>query len=151
MAQPQLDFTAEGRRLIKEVCDQYELNFVEHDTSVDLDIRIPKQQGLDFDIYLSYQNLDEMWISVEEFRVCYFPCQIEPNRSYFIETLAKLITGEVRIVFYYFSGKYFKSLMQFLEGGDWINGPISSRMTLFGFVMRSLWKNRIEMKTLRNL
>jgi hypothetical protein len=51
-----------------------EMLLKEEDPNVDVNMDIPVQQGLEFDINLNLQNIDELHLSVGKLWMCWFPC-----------------------------------------------------------------------------
>lgn len=101
----------------------------EEDPNVDIMMDIPKQQGLDFDINLNLQNIDELHLSVDKLWMCWFPCTVEENKAGFIDTVTGLITGKYRILETLRGESIVKAELQFQENGEWIS--ISSGQYIF--------------------
>ena len=85
---------------------------------VDLNIDIPRQAGLPFDINLNLQE-DELHLSVGGFWRSYHPCDRPDVLQWFRETVAGLLSGSHRIVNHYRGRRLVASDLERLDAGKW--------------------------------
>src|SRR5512147_425907 len=68
-----------------------------HHPHVDINMDIKKQTGLDFDVNLNLQNIDELHLSAGSFWVEWYPCD-EPHKvEEYFSAVKGLLSGEYRI------------------------------------------------------
>jgi hypothetical protein len=80
--------------------------------NVDVSLEIPKQPGLDFDVFVNLQE-DELHLTAGTyFWVEWFPCTDEGVEADFFESVDGLLCGRFRIVEHYRRGKAFKAVLQ---------------------------------------
>ncbi len=96
------------------------MNINYNDKNVVLSMNIPKQDGLDFDIYLNLQNEDELHISTSYIWCRLFPADSPELAETFISAVKGLITGNYRILQFIRKGKVYKSFLQQQRNNDWI-------------------------------
>ena len=85
---------------------------------MDLNIDIPRQGGLPFDINLNLQE-DELHLSVGGFWHSYHPCNQPDVLQWFRETVAGLLSGSHRVVNHYRGRRLVAGDLERLEGGEW--------------------------------
>jgi hypothetical protein len=86
---------------------------------VDINLDIPKQEGLSFSINLNLQNDDELHLQVGKLWMCWFPCTEAENVEDFIQSVVGLIEGKHRILETIKGGKVVKGQLQIYCNGEW--------------------------------
>ncbi len=66
-AAAQAQFPYEVEALFRDIAAAFDLEIELLDDPVELAMRLPVQDGLQFDIYLCMQNTDELWFCVDDF------------------------------------------------------------------------------------
>jgi|KBSSwiStaDraftv2_1062776.scaffolds.fasta_scaffold1485664_1 hypothetical protein len=98
---------------------------LEH-AQLDLNMDIPEQPGLGFDVNLNLQG-DELHLSTGRFWLEWFPCTKPDVREQYREAVAGVLSGRYRIVEHYLGGRAVKAQLQrpLAEGwetiGTWAN------------------------------
>ena len=103
--------------------------------NLDLSLDIATQPGLDFDMNLNLQNIDELHLDACGVWMCWFPCTEDHNIEDFIETVSDLIRGESRILQTVKGGKTVKANIQYFIDGNWVsksNGLMTFKLPSFG-------------------
>ena len=107
------------RKRFDETVDIVRLRFptlhlaIDHDDPhVDARLEIPRQPGLDFDVSINLQNLDELHINAGALWVEWFPCGDQQVFNQFIEATTGLLSGSHRIVEYHGAGAPAKAELQ---------------------------------------
>jgi len=85
---------------------------------VDLNMDIPKQQGLKFDVNLNLQG-DELHLSAGHFWLEWFPCTDEEIVKAFREAVRGVLSGEFRILEHYRGKRAIKAELQSHSGQGW--------------------------------
>lgn len=86
---------------------------------VDVSLEIPKQPGLDFDVFLNLQG-DELHLTAGAiFWMEWFPSTDEAVEADFSESVRGLLGGRWRIVEYHRGGKASKAVLQRPINGGW--------------------------------
>ena len=98
-----------------------EMSLDDDDPNVDINMDIPAQLGLEFDINLNLQNIDELHLVVGKLWMCWFPCTEKENAGDFIDTVNSLINGETRILEILKGGKVVKAQLQYQINDEWIS------------------------------
>ena len=88
------------------------------DPHVDINVDIPSQPGLGFDINLNLQG-DELHISAGHFWVEWSPLDDPQKTSQYFEAVCGLISGKYRILESYHMGRAAKAELQRPEGNGW--------------------------------
>jgi hypothetical protein len=123
-----------GLGIFKEIKKLYlnlEMQLDEENPNVDIMMIIPKQKGLDFEICLNLQNIDELHLEVGKLWMCWFPCTERENKNDYLNTLNGLITGKYRILETIKGNKVVKAQLQLPMNGEWISK--SSGLMTFSF------------------
>jgi len=85
---------------------------------LDLEMGIPKQPGLSFDIELNLQD-DELYLGASGFGFEWFPCNYDAHLDEYIDAVTGLIAGHYRIKETLLGKKVIKSRLQVPDGGGW--------------------------------
>ncbi len=102
---------------------------------VELNIDIPKQNGVNYPINLNLQNEDELHFSVRNFWFENFPCTDPVKVAEYKEIVIGYIQGKYRIVEYFKGKKAYKAYLQEPQNDKWstiatwyrLSWPISFR------------------------
>jgi len=86
---------------------------------VDLNMDIPRQTGLNFDVNLNLQNIDELHLSAGHFWLEWFPCTDGGIVSAFREAVCGVLSGEFRILEHYRGKRAIKAELQRPSGQGW--------------------------------
>ena len=119
---------------IKGLFPHLEMSLSEDDPNLDINMDIPAQPGLDFDINLNLQNFDELHLATGKLWMCWFPCTERENADNFIGTVSDLIRGNCRIFETIRGGKTVKANLQYFVGEEWVsksNGLMTFRLPSF--------------------
>lgn len=79
---------------------------------VDLFMDIKKQKGLDFDVNLNLQNLDELHLATDVLWVEWFPCTHPEKVEEYYEAVCGVLSGSYRILEHYKGKKAIKAELQ---------------------------------------
>jgi len=85
---------------------------------VDLNLDIPQQSGLKFDVNVNLQG-DELHLSAGHFWLEWFPCSDPTVIQAFREAVCGLLSGEFRILEYYRGRRAIKAELQRPSGEGW--------------------------------
>lgn len=78
---------------------RFEIDDPSKNDPVDIDVRVPNQPGLNFDIWMCLQNQDELHLAIgERLWIEWFPCDQPERLEDFYETVCSLLAGRWRIV-----------------------------------------------------
>jgi hypothetical protein len=86
---------------------------------VDALATIPAQGGLEFEVGMNLQNLDELHLTASHLWVEWFPCGEPAVFQRFLEAAIGLISGQYRILESYVLGKAVKAELQRPIQEDW--------------------------------
>jgi hypothetical protein len=98
---------------------------------VDLNVDIPRQAGLPFDINLNLQE-DELHLSVGGFWRSGHPCDRPDVLQWFQDAVAGLLSGSHRIVQHYRGRRVVSGELQRLDAGEWKTVTEGYRRLWFG-------------------
>jgi hypothetical protein len=90
-----------------------------HHPHVDINVDIKKQTGLDFDVNLNLQNIDELHLSAGSFWVEWFPCDEPQKVEDYLSAVKGLLSGEYRIREHRRGDKVFKAELQRPVNTNW--------------------------------
>ena len=108
-------------RLFEEIRDAFphlSMRLDQNPRNVDLDVDIPKQPGLTFDINLNLQG-DELHLSTRAFWLEWFPCTRPDIVQAYREAVDGLLTGAYRIREHHRGGRPFKAELQKPHEDGW--------------------------------
>ena len=86
---------------------------------VDFNMDIPRQAGLQFDVNLNLQNIDELHLSAGHFWLEWFPCTDEGIVNAFREAVCGVLSGEFRVLEHYRGKRAVKAELQRPSGEGW--------------------------------
>jgi len=89
--------------------------------SVELELCIPAQPGLAFDVTLSLKDVDELQLGAGAFWVSWFPCTDASVVRRYREAVDGVLTGQYRILEYRRRGRLVKAYLQRPVGDGWTN------------------------------
>jgi hypothetical protein len=112
------DYTDDAEALFRDFARRHSFAIERvNEPNVELLMRLPKQQGLSFELMLGLQNADELNIGFEEFWSYFFP--FEEKRRIVESALDCIAFGECRLAIYrQFSGIFKRELEQ-RSNGSW--------------------------------
>jgi hypothetical protein len=111
-----------AKELFERIAREHGLRLVWDDQSpVEAAATLPKQPGLDFDIWLNLQNAGELGIQTRLFSASWFPSGDPENEAAFLTAASGLISGEVRLVCSYgpFSTRPYRVVLQRRTESGW--------------------------------
>lgn len=85
----------------------------------DIELTIPVQGGLDYEVILNLQNMDELHFTVDDFWGEWFPCTDPKIVERFLQAVRGFLSGKYRIAVYSRKGKSYKRLLQSPVEGSW--------------------------------
>lgn len=103
---------------IRNAFPRLSMRLDEKPSQVDLNMDIPRQPGLDFDVNLNLQG-DELHLSAGAFWLEWFPCSRPDVVEAYREAVHGLLSGVYRIREHYRGGRPFKAELQKPHEGDW--------------------------------
>jgi hypothetical protein len=113
--------TAENSfKKIKDLFPNLAMTIDSNDKRVMISMIIPKQPGLDFEIYLNLQNKDELHICTDDIWCQFFPINSQDVLDSFNDAVQGLIEGRYRILQLCKRNKVFKSALQKPSSNSWI-------------------------------
>ncbi|WP_374301315.1 hypothetical protein [Ferrovibrio sp.] len=89
------------------------------DDPVELSIKLPVQPGLSHDIWLGFQNENELHFSVGHFWMEWFPCTDKAKAAAFVDAVTGFISGRYRILEHYRGKKCVRAELQMPDGDKW--------------------------------
>jgi hypothetical protein len=95
--------------------------------NVDLNMDVPEQAGLAFDVNLNLQG-DELHLSVGAFWLEWFPCTDSNVAAQYRETVMGILSGVYRIVEHHIGGHVVKAQLQRPVNGGWQTIGTSSNL-----------------------
>ncbi|WP_127560359.1 hypothetical protein [Saccharospirillum alexandrii] len=85
----------------------------------EIELSIPVQDGLDHEVLLNLQNVDELHFNVDDFWGKWSPCTESKVTVSFHKAVQGFLSGKYRIVVYSRKGKSYKRLLQSPVKGSW--------------------------------
>jgi hypothetical protein len=82
-------------------------------------MRLPAQNGLDFDVFLYLSNVDELHLSAGALWVEWFPCTRHERTQEFFDAVVGLLSGRYRILEYRRGRRPVSALLQRPEADGW--------------------------------
>ena len=89
------------------------------DPHVDINMDIKKQRGLDFDVNLNLQNMDELHISASALWVEWFPCTNPEEVEGYMAAVNGVLSGKYRILEHIKDQKAIKAELQRPADDGW--------------------------------
>jgi len=126
-----LDYTPEAEAIFRRIADDFGLEIIKKSNDpVELSMTIPKQPGLNANIWLCLQNLDELWIGIDDFVFSVFP--FEKVVADFEVYVRGLLSAEFRIrrTVHIRTGATISARLEKLEGGKWKTASSYGRFSL---------------------
>jgi len=97
-----------------------DLNTQTGDSDVELEMRIEIQEGLDFGIYLNFQNKDQLHLWSNTMSLEYFPANDPEITKKFIDAVIGIISGRYRILQKVRNSIPYTSYLQKKEDEKWV-------------------------------
>lgn len=85
----------------------------------EIELTIPVQDGLDYEVGLNLQNTDELHFNVDDFLGLWFPCTDSEVTESFLKAVQGFVSGKYRIEVYSRKGKSYKRILQSPLGNSW--------------------------------
>ncbi|UZJ43825.1 hypothetical protein OOT55_14330 [Marinimicrobium sp. C6131] len=85
----------------------------------EIELTIPAQDGLDHEVALNLQNIDELHFNVDDFWGEWFPCTDSKIAEGFLQAVRGFLSGRYRVVVYSRKGKSYKRLLQSPVEDSW--------------------------------
>ncbi|MEM7617714.1 MAG: hypothetical protein AAF195_04980 [Pseudomonadota bacterium] len=155
MDTPTEDNSKMAAGIFKEICEfsslKYNLDTEHHDVEVICDI--PKQHGLNFEISLSLQNLDELHIYTDGFWLEWFPCTDNGIVNSYKEAVKGLINSNARIIKYSLQTgskiAHYKSILQLRKNNKWEDSG-AYYLSTFSGLLAKLLPRKVKTETIQN-
>lgn len=116
----------------------------ENPEHMDLTFDIPQQDGLQFDVHLNLQNVDELHLCAEGFWCSWFPCTDPERAEAFFDAVSGLLSGHFRILEHWRGTRLAKAQLQRPVGDGWKTVATSAPFPPF------LWPRK-TFKVVRNV
>lgn len=100
------------------------------DDPVELSIKLPVQPGLSHDIWLGFQNENELHFSAGHFWKEWFPCTDKAKAVAFVDAVTGFISGRYRILEHYRGKKCVRAELQTPDGDKWRTISSWARLSL---------------------
>jgi hypothetical protein len=85
----------------------------------ELSIRLPVQPGLNHEVWLAFQNNDELHFSVGHFWLEWFPCSKPSRVSEYIAAVTGFLSGDYRILEHYLGKRCIRAELQAPTSRGW--------------------------------
>lgn len=96
------------------------MELVRESEHVEIEMNIPRQPGLLFDVHLDLQNVDELYLVVaNQFCVSWFPCSDVDVSERYVEAVCGVISGAFRVLAVYSGTRYLKGYLQRPRSAQW--------------------------------
>jgi hypothetical protein len=109
---------AVAHRCFALVAARFPLLRIERD-ELGLELKIPVQPGLKHEVVLSFQNADELHLSVGHFWLEWFPCTDPERADQYLEAVCGFLAGVYRIIEHYRGSNCIKAELQRPVGAGW--------------------------------
>ena len=138
---------ANARQAFDDILARFpNLEFVESEGSEnELDIKIIVQTGIQYEVWLSFQNDDELHLGIGEFWGEWFPCTDIKVVNDYITAVAGCLDGGFRVIEHYRGTRCLKAELQAPDNNDWSTVYTWSRLWL-----PFPWTSKVS-KEVRNL
>lgn len=104
---------------LREEFPHLSMEFDDSPKYTELELTIPAQDGLSFEIVINLQNVDELHVNVDDFWGEWFPCTDSKITESFLRAVRGLLSGEYRIAVFSKKGKPYKRLLQSPVENSW--------------------------------
>lgn len=112
------DYTVDAEALFRDFAGRHSFTIERiNEPNVELLMRLPKQQGLSFELTLGLQNSDELNVGFEGFWSYFFP--FEEKRQLVERLLEGIASGECRLAIYRQFGGVAKRVLEQRSDGSW--------------------------------
>lgn len=96
------------------------MELIREPEEVEVEMRIPRQPGLLFDVHVDLQHGDELFLVVaNQFWVSWFPCTRRSVRESYVEAVCGVLSGAFRVFMVYSGSRYLKGYLQRPRGALW--------------------------------
>ena len=100
---------------------------------VEMDLHLPVQPGLKHRVWLSFQNSDELHLSVGHFWCEWFPCTDEARVRAYVDAVRGFLSGAYRSLEHHRNGDCFKAQLQRPVDGSWETVATWSKLRMPSF------------------
>ncbi|MBO2646361.1 hypothetical protein [Shewanella algae] len=114
-----IEIARETFERIKAANPHLKMEIEESPEYVDLAMKIKKQTGLDFDVYLNLQNDDELHLQFDPFWGEWFPCTESARVSEYEAAVNGVLSGAYRTKIINRRGSPVKALLQAPSVNEW--------------------------------
>jgi hypothetical protein len=136
------DHRADARGLFQGIAGRHGLQYAEETPAeIDLGFRIPEQPGMSFELILTLQDTDELFIYIGNVRFSFAPFASREVQKGFADIVEGLIEGRVRVTLGQRPGASapVKATIERRRNGDWqVVARHSSTLWPFGLTTRVL-------------
>lgn len=91
----------------------------EPDAPIELSISLPFQPGLSQQVWLGFQNNDELHFSVGHFWLEWFPCTNSSKVREYVDAVVGYLSGQYRVIEHYSGRRCVKAELQAPAGTQW--------------------------------
>lgn len=96
------------------------MNLVHESEGVEIEMNLPEQPGLLFDVYLDLQNDDELALVVaNRLFMSWFPCTDGDVSERYVEAVCGVVSGAFRVLEVYSGSRCLKRYLQKPQGAEW--------------------------------
>lgn len=103
------------------------------DHPVELSLTIPEQDGLKHEVWLGFQNADELHFSVGHFWLEWFPCTESEKVRSFVDAVSGFLHGQYRVLEHHRGTNCIKAELQRPSSDGWETIGTWSRLHLPSF------------------
>ena len=107
-----------ARECFAQVTLRFSLLHVETEKA-GLELTFPVQPGLKHEVRLSFQNSDELHLSIGHFWLEWFPCTDRARSEQYIAAVCGFLSGAYRIVEYHRGNNCIRAQLQRPSGAKW--------------------------------
>jgi hypothetical protein len=121
MSENPTDIAVETFQILKDEFPQFIIEIDESSNYTELEVSIPVQGGVYYEINLNLQNTDELHFNVDDFWGQWFPCTDPKIVDSYLSVVRGFLRGKYRIKVFSRKGKPYKRLLQSpkVSGGGW--------------------------------
>ena len=102
----------------------------EEEAPVQVSLSIPVQDGLKHEVWLAFQNGDELHFGVGHFWLEWFPCTDPEVVTAYIEAVSAFLAGRARVLERYRGDRCVGAKLQLAGGSGWSTIGTWSRLSL---------------------
>lgn len=122
---------------IRDAFPALEMTIDPHHQHVDINMDIKKQPGLDFDVNLNLQNVDELHLSAGSLWIEWFPCSDQKKVDGYLSAVKGLLSGKYRILEHRLGNKAIAAELQRPTDSGWETIASRAKLRLPSFRKRA--------------